>query len=97
MSLDLIIRYETTGLDTIQEHLDLADFVYGAGLHRSTGSWGRFLNDMWAAGWRPADAHGNRLAVEGVTRCHCGCKYWEHDRCTDCGTQADDDLVKGDD
>lgn len=23
---------------------------------------------------------------EGVTRCVCGCKYYEYDRCLDCGT-----------
>jgi hypothetical protein len=33
------------------------------------------------------DQHGNRTAREGVSRCECGCKYWEKDRCTDCGTQ----------
>ena len=44
-----------------------------------------------------ADRDGNVLAEEGVTRCACGCKYWEHDRCIDCGLHADDDLVKGDD
>jgi hypothetical protein len=43
------------------------------------------------------DAHFNRLAEEGVTRCACGCKYWEHDRCIDCGLWAGDDLVIGDD
>lgn len=33
---------------------------------------------------RHADAHGNHEATEGCTRCWCGCKYWENDRCTDC-------------
>ena len=23
---------------------------------------------------------------EGVTKCDCGCKYYEYDRCIDCGT-----------
>lgn len=32
-----------------------------------------------------ADLHGNVLATEGCSRCACGCKYWEHDRCIDCG------------
>lgn len=32
------------------------------------------------------DTHGNTLASEGVSRCECGCKYWENDRCVDCGT-----------
>lgn len=31
------------------------------------------------------DRHGNVLAEEGVDRCPCGCKYWENDRCIDCG------------
>ena len=31
------------------------------------------------------DLHGNAVREEGVDRCYCGCKYWEHDRCIDCG------------
>ncbi len=31
------------------------------------------------------DRHGNRVAREGSDRCYCGCKYWECDRCVDCG------------
>lgn len=34
------------------------------------------------------DKHGNKIAEEGVTRCHCGVKYWENDRCIDCGTHV---------
>ena len=34
---------------------------------------------------RPMDEHGNRLRKEGCDRCLCGCKYWENDRCIDCG------------
>lgn len=34
------------------------------------------------------DTHGNKLAREGCDRCFCGCKYWEHDRCIDCGTHV---------
>lgn len=34
------------------------------------------------------DQHGNTVAVEGCTRCWCGCKYWEQDRCIDCGEHA---------
>lgn len=29
---------------------------------------------------------GNTEAREGSDRCWCGCKYWERDRCIDCGT-----------
>lgn len=32
-----------------------------------------------------SDKHGNLIAQEGCTRCACGCKYWENDRCIDCG------------
>lgn len=32
--------------------------------------------------------HNNTVAVEGCTRCVCGCKYWENDRCVDCGRLA---------
>jgi hypothetical protein len=35
-----------------------------------------------------ADKHGNLIAREGQDRCGCGCKYWEHDVCTDCGTHV---------
>jgi hypothetical protein len=34
------------------------------------------------------DHHGNKLAQEGYDRCECGCKYWEHDECIDCGTHV---------
>jgi hypothetical protein len=40
------------------------------------------------------DVHGNRVRREGRDRCWCGCKYWEHDRCIDCGgtePQPEDD------
>ena len=30
-------------------------------------------------------ALNNRIAEEGCDRCFCGCKYWENDRCIDCG------------
>ena len=33
--------------------------------------------------------HGNQTATEGCSRCECGCKYWEGDRCIDCGTVHD--------
>lgn len=31
------------------------------------------------------DKHGNVVAQEGITLCVCGCKYWENDKCIDCG------------
>ena len=30
----------------------------------------------------------NEIAREGCDRCFCGCKYWEYDRCIDCGTHV---------
>lgn len=36
------------------------------------------------------DRLGNVLAREGCDRCVCGCKYWEKDRCVDCGTHVID-------
>jgi hypothetical protein len=30
-------------------------------------------------------AMGNHIRVDGYDRCYCGCKYWEDDRCADCG------------
>ncbi len=30
-------------------------------------------------------ALGNTVRVDGCDRCFCGCKYWENDRCVDCG------------
>lgn len=35
-----------------------------------------------------ADSLGNEVAREGLDRCFCGCKYWEHDVCIDCGTHV---------
>jgi len=35
------------------------------------------------------DVHGNINAEEGVSRCTCGSKYWENDRCIDCGTSVE--------
>jgi hypothetical protein len=32
-----------------------------------------------------AALHGNAERLDGVDRCYCGSKYWEHDRCVDCG------------
>lgn len=33
------------------------------------------------------DVHGNINAQEGCDRCFiCGNKYWENDKCVDCGT-----------
>ena len=28
---------------------------------------------------------GNKVRQEGIDRCSCGCRYWENDRCIDCG------------
>jgi len=33
---------------------------------------------------------GNEVAQEGCDRCFCGCKYWENDKCIDCGTDIGD-------
>lgn len=35
------------------------------------------------------DKHDNSVAIEGVTRCPCGVKYWESDKCVDCGAAPD--------
>jgi len=40
------------------------------------------------------DSHGqpdlhNTEANSGCHRCWCGCKYWEHDTCIDCGEKFD--------
>ena len=34
---------------------------------------------------RPATPLGNVERHDGLDRCPCGCKYWEDDRCIDCG------------
>ena len=31
----------------------------------------------------------NEVARNGVDRCWCGSKYWERDRCVDCGTRVE--------
>ncbi len=38
------------------------------------------------------DRFGNQLQCEGLARCACGCKYYELDRCVDCGTHAQINL-----
>jgi hypothetical protein len=38
-----------------------------------------------AVGLDPRDRWGNVEREHGVDRCYCGSKYWEHDRCIDCG------------
>lgn len=43
------------------------------------------------------DRLGNLRAVEGCTRCGCGCKYWENDRCVDCGSNAPTHVLEPDD
>jgi hypothetical protein len=42
------------------------------------------------------DRLGNLIAQEGCDRCFCGCKYWEHDRCVDCGTHISIVLASSD-
>ena len=36
------------------------------------------------------DRLGNFEAQEGCDRCFCGCKYWENDKCVDCGTHINE-------
>ncbi len=38
------------------------------------------------------DKFGNMLNCEGLAICACGCKYYEFDRCVDCGTHAQVNL-----
>jgi hypothetical protein len=39
---------------------------------------------------------GNKVALEGCTRCDCGCKYWENDRCVDCGSHVESIALNAD-
>lgn len=41
---------------------------------------------------KPRDLN-NKVAREGADRCTCGCKYWENDRCIDCGTPIIDIIA----
>lgn len=41
-----------------------------------------------AAEKHTADLLGNTVARDGLDRCACGCKYWESDRCVDCGAHV---------
>lgn len=52
----------------------------------------------WAVNLIPAhqrqenwDKFGNLTAVNGASRCECGCKYWEYDRCFDCNEAHDEE------
>lgn len=41
------------------------------------------------------DKHGNVIAKEGITRCFCGSKYWESDKCHSCGMEVDKLILLG--
>jgi ribosomal protein L32 len=41
------------------------------------------------------NTHGNLQAREGVDRCPCGAKYWEHDVCVSCGSKFDPGYCAG--
>ena len=41
------------------------------------------------------DTLGNINAEEGVTRCVCGCKYWENDHCASCGISVELSQIRG--
>ena len=46
----------------------------------------RCPNARCKAGKAPWDTpEPNAVREDGVDRCPCGCKYWEGDRCIDCG------------
>lgn len=36
----------------------------------------------------------NTIAREGADFCYCGCKYWENDRCIDCGSHIDEVTIE---
>lgn len=40
------------------------------------------------------DRLGNKVAQEGCDLCHCGCKYWENDRCVDCGAPVSEKMTE---
>ena len=46
MSLDLILKAETDGLETEEEVIALAQFLIDSGLVHSTGSYGRFVQSV---------------------------------------------------
>lgn len=41
-----------------------------------------------------ADRNGNLTAQSGCDRCWCGSKYWEFDRCNDCGEMHDAEKIE---
>jgi hypothetical protein len=53
----------------------------------------QFFDEVDAADAAKAAKFGNKVRQHGVDRCWCGSKYWENDRCIDCGgadVQEDD-------
>lgn len=50
-------------------------------LNRALESYGEVPRTL-SSFWPEKDA---LQAREGCDRCYCGCKYWENDRCIDCG------------
>lgn len=35
----------------------------------------------------------NTIALDGLDRCDCGCKYWKNDRCVDCNAHIGQSLT----
>jgi hypothetical protein len=44
--LDLVIKFDTEGLDTDEEAIEFARLLVSTGLVNSTGTYGRFVRDV---------------------------------------------------
>lgn len=65
----------------------------GFKIEHQDGGWAFGVSYGQQTAVRLKDRHGNVVAQEGCDRCSCGCKYWENDRCIDCGTPIADVLA----
>lgn len=85
MSDDTDMTTETT---THQKIRDAVRSSWGDSIdeHTFVKECQRIAREMSAARTAEAAAQVFGQARQGCDRCYCGCKYWEFDKCVDCGT-----------
>lgn len=51
--LELLMAFENEGLETLEEVEQVAQYVWDTQLHRSCGTYTRFILHMFDSGWTP--------------------------------------------
>lgn len=87
--IDRTARFVTLHQAGEAEPIRKGIYVYNGAEH--TRPYGSYSMNPIVSADRPAggDRHGNYHASEGLDLCPCGVKYWENDRCVDCGARFD--------